>query len=77
MKVYLSGLFILVAAIIFNMMASFIGLMSWYDFLTKISESGRKAFSQPGWLDYLWLMIGYPSLLGFSVLISERIFKSL
>ena len=76
-KVYFTGLFILVAAIVFNGIASALGLMSWYDFLSKLLESGKKAFLHPGWLDYLWLMIGYPFLLGISVLLSERFLKGL
>lgn len=74
-KVYLTGLFILVAAILFNLIASVLKVMSWYDFLTKVSEQGKKVFEQTSWLDFTWLFIFYPLLLGFTAWIAERFIK--
>ena len=77
LKIYFTGIFILIAAIIFNMLAGRTGFMSWYEFLSKLSAEGRSAFSQVRWLDYLWLFILYPFLLGLSGWGANKIFEML
>ena len=55
-KIYISGLVLLVSAIALNGMASVLGLTSWYDYL---KNRKKQAFSS-----LLWLYIAYPLGLG-------------
>jgi hypothetical protein len=52
-----------------------IGLKSWYDFLELLNQQGMKTFSEIGILDYLWLFIGYPLILGLGYLAGDQISK--
>lgn len=74
LKIYFTGLFILLAAIIFNILAGRLGFMSWYDFLNRMSAEGKSAFKSLRWFDYLWLFIAYPSLLGLSGRMAIKLF---
>lgn len=64
LKLYIIGVFILIVAIIANAIIVKIGIKSWYDFIELLSEYGKSAFSKLSILDYLWLLIGYPFILG-------------
>ena len=64
LKIYIVGLIILVAAIVFNVVSSRFNIMGWYDFLTKLVAQGNSTFFQMKLLDYLWLFLFYPFLLG-------------
>lgn len=58
---YIVGLKILFIAIVLNILAHFVGLSTWYDFIndpTKILS----------WDNYIFLFIVYPFLLGFVAL---------
>lgn len=66
LKIYIIGLFILIAAILLNALAARMGLVSWYDFLTRMTSEGRAVFADIRWLDYFWLFILYPFLLGLA-----------
>lgn len=64
-RIYVIGVSILVIAIIANAVVVKVGLKSWYDFIELLNEFGKDAFGKLGILDYLWLFIGYPFVLGF------------
>jgi hypothetical protein len=64
LRIYCIGLCILVGAILLNAVAAKLGLMSWYDFLTQWSANGKSVFSTTRLIDYVWLMLIYPFLLG-------------
>lgn len=66
LKIYIIGLFILIGAILFNALAARLGLMSWYDFLTRMNSQGSPVLADIKWLDYFWLFILYPFLLGLA-----------
>jgi len=51
------GLRILLSAIVLNILACFVGLSAWYDFLNKPS----KVLS---WDNYIFLFFVYPFILG-------------
>ena len=57
-KIFIIGIIILIAALIINSLATKIGALTWYDFL--------KETQKVAWYQYLWLLIGYPFLLGLS-----------
>ena len=66
LKIYIGGLIILFAAILFNVVSSRFNIMGWYDFLTKLIAQGNSVFSQMKGIDYLWLFLFYPLLLGLT-----------
>ena len=66
LKIYIVGLIILVAAIVFNVVSSKLNIIGWYDFLTKLVAQGNATFSQLKLIDYLWLFLLYPFLLGLT-----------
>ena len=54
-KIFLLGLIILAGAIVINVLASVVGVQTWYDLLTR----------QPiKWYSYIFLFVVYPLLLG-------------
>jgi hypothetical protein len=73
LKIYLTGLVILVAAILLNGIVARLGIMGWYEFLTKMTENGTSVFRETGPLDLIWLFLLYPTLLGGSAWIAEKI----
>jgi hypothetical protein len=65
--VFLLGASILVGAIVLNMTASLLGLMSWYEFL---NDAGKAR----GW-SLLWLFFLYPLGLGGIAYAAVRLFN--
>ena len=72
LRLYFIGIIILVSAIILNIIAQFLGLKTWYDFLNGISEK----MPIKSW-DFFWLFFLYPFLLGISFYLGDIIFKKL
>jgi hypothetical protein len=66
LKLYLIGLCILVGAIAANVLASTFGLISWYDFVMLFRKNGNAAFKEIRLLDWVWLLLAYPLILGLS-----------
>ena len=56
LKIYLIGLAILIVAILVNGLSKKIKIVNWYDYLLKVKK--------PKGIDYIWLLILYPFLLG-------------
>lgn len=72
-RLYIIGLAILIIAIIANGIIVKLGLKSWYDFIELLSKDGSAAFAKLNIVDYLWLIIGYPLILGFGYWLGEKI----
>lgn len=72
LKIYLTGIFILTSAIVFNVLAQVLGLMGWYGFLTRLAAEGKTALRSVRIFDYLWMFIAYPFLLGLVGWLSFR-----
>ena len=72
LRIYVTGILILASAIILNVLSQALGIMGWYGFLSKIAEEGRSAVKSVRILDYLWMFIAYPFLLGLAAWISYR-----
>jgi len=68
----LSGFFLLLFAIIMNATIQYLKIMTWYDFLMRIKENSWS--KKIRFIDYLWLFLGYPFLLGFIVYFTSNIF---
>ena len=72
LRIYVTGILILASAIILNVLAQAMGIMGWYGFLTKLAEEGRSALRSVRILDYLWMLLAYPFLLGLAAWLSYR-----
>jgi len=59
------GLMILFGAILLNLFASRVGLLSWFDFLKNPSKANM--------LSYIWLFILYPFGLGIIAYFSSKL----
>lgn len=65
--IFVLGISILLGAIILNLIASSIGIMTWYNFL----KSPEKA----GMLSYIWLFVIYPFGLGIIAYLGGKLLK--
>lgn len=61
-KILLTGFIILAGAIILNMLANFLGITTWHEFISQ--SSIEKQSSQTGILSLIFLFIIYPFTLG-------------
>ena len=73
LKIILSGFFLLVFAILINGIANYIGILTWYDFLSK--RKNKSFLSKIRTVDYIWLFIGYPFLLGLLIYFAKTFFN--
>jgi hypothetical protein len=63
-KIYFVGVFILFIAILLNGLINKMGIASWYDFLNKMMRPHKEEFRNLNYIDYCWLFLAYPLLLG-------------
>jgi len=64
-KIYLAGLVVLIGAIVLNVLAGWIGLATWYEFLRSVTQNGiLEAINALHIWDWLFLMAIYPTCLG-------------
>ena len=76
-RIYCIGLSILIVAIFLNAAIQKLGIMGWYDFLEKLQSEGRKTFAAMGPIDYVWLFVAYPFLLGLAYQVGDKLYKTL
>lgn len=63
--VFLTGIIILVGAILINAIASTMGITTWFSFIDMTKSDGlSSAFREAGFLSWIFLFIVYPLLLG-------------
>jgi len=74
-KIYIVGWCVLVIAILANGIVLKLGIVSWYGLIDLLNQEGRKAFSMISFIDYLWLFIGYPLVLGFGYIIGVKLYN--
>ena len=73
-RIYFLGIFILLIAILANLMASKLELLSWYDFLKGLTNS-PSFWSTLRLKDGLWLFLLYPFILGSGALLGDLLFS--
>jgi len=72
-KIFIVGWAILLVAIILNILASRMGIDTWYPFFSNVEKIGVvKAFAKTSFISKLFLFIIYPSLLGLVAFIIFR-----
>ena len=74
LRIYLIGIAILIVAIIANAIVK-VDLKSWYGFIEFVTAIGTSAFEKLSFLDYVWLFIGYPLVLGFGYWVGNEFSK--
>ena len=72
-KIYIIGLAILSIAIVLNGLATKLGILSWYDYLKLLFDKSNNTVVR--WIDYGWLYIFYPFLLGLSYKLGDYMYK--
>lgn len=77
LKTYFTGVIILIAAILFNGVIARVGITGWYGFLNDLAEKGGAVFRDLTVLDYAWLFILYPLLLGLSGVLANKLWSIL
>jgi hypothetical protein len=77
LRFYFAGIIVLLIAIFANVLAGWLGFMSWYDAVLSLQKNGIGALKQWKWQDYLWLFILYPLILGFAAIMSNRMYELL
>ena len=71
-NIIFSGFFLLFFAIIMNAIVQYLKIMTWYDFLMILKDNSKSIKIRL--IDYLWLFVGYPFLLGIIIYYSTKIF---
>jgi len=76
LRIYIIGISILIIAVIANGIVMKLGIKSWYDFIELLQTHGSSAFGKLNILDYAWLFVAYPLILGFSYWIGDKIYQA-
>lgn len=75
-SVFLSGILVLIGALVFNILEHSLGISTWYTFSFAVAENGfGAALRQQSFLDILFLFFMYPLFLGFVAYWSLKLVK--
>ena len=74
-RLYCIGISILIVAILANFIIGKIGLVSWNVFLNYLGYKESFVIKQIRIIDYIWLFIGYPLILGLGYLEGAKLYK--
>ena len=74
-RLYIIGLAILLVAILANMLAGKLNIMSWYDYLGNIAKQGTGAITGMSFFDGLWLFLVYPFALGAGYFLGDKLYQ--
>ena len=75
LKIYCIGIIVLLIAILANVLASVIGVMSWYDAVTGLQKNGWASLKDWSWKDYVWLFVLYPVILGAAAYYGLKLYE--
>ena len=75
-RIYFIGLFILITAIVANILAVKLQLKSWYDLLNGLANS-KSYWELITFKDSIWLFLVYPLVLGLGVVFANFIYLKL
>lgn len=75
-RIYFIGLFILITAIVSNILAVKLQLKSWYDLLNGLANS-KSYWELITFKDSLWLFLVYPLALGLGAVFANFIYLKL
>ena len=76
--IFVTGASVLLAAIIVNIIATWIGVITWYGFVEIVGEQGfLNAFEKAGLFSIVFLFLIYPLILGAIGYYTTSYFKKL
>lgn len=75
-RIYFIGLFILITALVANILAVKLQLKSWYDLLNGLANS-KSYWELITFKDSLWLFLVYPLVLGLGAVFANFIYLKL
>jgi len=75
-RIYFIGLFILITAIVANILAVKLQLKSWYDLLNGLANS-KSYWELITFKDSLWLFLLYPLVLGLGAVFANFVYLKL
>jgi hypothetical protein len=75
LKLYIIGICVLFIAILANVLAGIFGLMSWYDAVVSLQKNGIAAMKQWKVIDYVWLFLLYPMILGAAGFLGMKLYE--
>ena len=73
LRLYVIGVFILIIAIICNILVSKLGIASWYDFFNSFTKNEPNHIN---FFDFMWLFIIYPLCLGLGYYTGDLVFNN-
>ena len=74
-RIYVIGVFILLVAIVANVIVGKLGILTWYDFGPRFFQKGLIVMKEVGLLNSVWLFILYPLVLAFGYIIGDKIYN--
>jgi hypothetical protein len=77
LKIYIIGIAVLLIAILANILTSVLGVISWYDAILSLQKNGINGLKQWRVIDYAWLFVLYPCILGAGAVLGNRLFELL
>jgi len=75
LHIYLAGIVVLVIAILINLLAQKLGIITWYGFLENITRHGFSQTIISKWPHLIFLLIIYPLILGAAAYYFIKILK--
>ena len=75
-RFYCMGFFILVIAILANGLAQSLGIKTWYGFFQLLLDKNESIMGLT-FLDFLWLLIIYPIILGATAALGDWIYNQI
>lgn len=75
LRLYIIGISILIVAIGVNGLILKLGITSWYEFINLVTKEGTSGLSKLNLLDYLWLFLGYPLVLGLAYWLGDKVYN--
>jgi len=74
LRIYIIGISILLIAIAINIIAKYFNVITWYEFISLLSIEGMLIFRKVGFINYIYLFIIYPMLLGLGYKLGNKIY---
>ena len=75
LRLYIIGIFILLVAIIANLIAQRLAISTWYDFAHQLSIKGFSVIKEVGLIGCFWLFVFYPLVLSLGYIIGDKVYK--
>ena len=75
-RFYFMGLFILIIAILANGLAQSLVIKTWYGFIQLLLDKNENIMGLT-FLDFLWLLLIYPMILGASAALGDWIYNQI